>query len=167
VQETVWLLDPVAGQALPVAVSMPPVSATPFYVSPDQLVAPHQVTNAVRTAVRSWPHDPFGNGNPSGSITYSLRSPGQMANSETGLYNNGFRDYDPSTGRYVQSDPIGLKGGVSTSLYAEANPLRNIDPQGTYVPYTLQGCYIIMLRIKLSNLRIIKRHQQSVILRHY
>lgn len=43
---------------------------------------------------------------------------------------NYFRDYDPVTGRYVQSDPIGLEGGLNTYLYAEANPLRYIDPYG-------------------------------------
>jgi RHS repeat-associated protein len=132
VQETVWLPDPAAGVALPVAVSMPPVSATPFYVSPDQLGASHQVTNAVRSAVWSWPHDPFGNGNPSGSITYNLRFPGQMANGETSLFNNGFRDYDPSIGRYVQSDPIGLAGGVNTYAYVASGPLNQADFYGLY-----------------------------------
>jgi RHS repeat-associated protein len=139
VQETVWLPDPAAGQALPVAVSMPPVSATPFYVSPDQIGAPHQVTNSVRTSVWSWPHDPFGNGNPSGSVTYSLRFPGQMANSETSLFNNGFRDYDPSIGRYVQSDPIGLGGGVNTYGYVGQNPVTRGDPLGLWQVTTSFG----------------------------
>src|SRR5262245_22028354 len=40
---------------------------------------------------------------------------------------NYFRDYDPQLGRYVQSDPIGLEGGLNTYLYANANPLRFID----------------------------------------
>jgi RHS repeat-associated protein len=43
---------------------------------------------------------------------------------------NYFRDYDAVTGRYVQSDPIGLAGGLNPYLYAEANPLRYSDPLG-------------------------------------
>ena len=46
------------------------------------------------------------------------------------LYYNRYRDYDPSTGRYVQADPIGLAGGSNNYVYASANPLRWTDPLG-------------------------------------
>ena len=46
------------------------------------------------------------------------------------LYYNRHRDYDSSTGRYIQADPIGLEGGNNLYLYAEANPLRFMDPLG-------------------------------------
>jgi uncharacterized protein RhaS with RHS repeats len=46
---------------------------------------------------------------------------------------NYFRYYDPSTGRYTQSDPIGLGDGPNTYLYAQANPLMYTDPQGLFV----------------------------------
>jgi RHS repeat-associated protein len=95
IQETVWLGD------LPVAVLMPGKPA--YYISPDQLGAPHQIASATRNVVWHWDHDPFGNGTPTGTITYNLRFPGQYYNQETGLNYNGFRDYDPTTGRYVQS----------------------------------------------------------------
>jgi len=47
------------------------------------------------------------------------------------LYYNRYRDYDPTTGRYIQADPIGLAGGSNLYAYAKNNPLRNIDPKGT------------------------------------
>jgi RHS repeat-associated protein len=59
-----------------------------------------------------------------------LRFPGQYFDSETGTHYNYFRDYDPSIGRYVESDPIGLKGGLNTYGYVEADPLSNVDPRG-------------------------------------
>jgi len=65
-----------------------------------------------------------------GGLAPGLRFPGQYYQPETGLYYNYFRDYDPSTGRYIQSDPIGLEGGLNTYLYAKANPLRYTDPTG-------------------------------------
>ena len=80
--------------------------------------------------------DPFGNNvaneNPTGQGTfkYGLRFPGQYYDAETGTHYNYYRDYDPSIGRYEQSDPIGLRGGSNTYLYVGANPLRWSDRKG-------------------------------------
>ncbi len=51
------------------------------------------------------------------------------------LYYNRYRDYDPTTGRYIQADPIGLAGGASPYSYAMNNPLRYTDPTGEFVPF--------------------------------
>lgn len=81
--------------------------------------------------------EPFGqtvpNEDPDGDgigFAFNLRLPGQYFDAETGLHYNYFRTYDPATGRYIESDPIGLAGGLNPYLYAAANPLRYIDPLG-------------------------------------
>jgi RHS repeat-associated protein len=43
---------------------------------------------------------------------------------------NYFRDYEPGTGRYIESDPIGLRGSVNTYGYVGSSPLNSIDPSG-------------------------------------
>jgi len=79
-----------------------------------------------------------------GGLAPGLRFPGQYYQPETGLYYNYHRDYDPDTGRYLQPDPIGLAGGLNPYLYANANPLRWIDPLGLYgttsCEYYAQAC---------------------------
>ena len=80
--------------------------------------------------------EPFGNNvsdeNPSGlgSFDLPLRMPGQYFDKETNLHYNYFRDYDPSIGRYGESDPIGLQGGLNTYVYVRAAPLLLVDLEG-------------------------------------
>ncbi|WP_133372134.1 RHS repeat-associated core domain-containing protein, partial [Sulfurirhabdus autotrophica] len=64
-------------------------------------------------------------------VAVNLRFPGQYYDQETGLHYNYFRNYDPGTGRYTTSDPIGLAGGsFSTYTYVDNDPLSYVDPDG-------------------------------------
>jgi RHS repeat-associated protein len=95
--------------------------------------APLKTSSNYRNVTWNAQLDPFGKAqsiNP--TITQNLRFPGQYYDAETGWHYNMQRYYDPDTGRYLQSDPIGLRGGVNTYAYVGNNPLRYIDPLGLY-----------------------------------
>jgi RHS repeat-associated protein len=78
----------------------------------------------------AWQNNAFGNQLKSGGDNFYNRFPGQYYDVETGLHYNVHRYYDPATGRYIQSDPIGLAGGASTYAYVGGTPLNYRDPSG-------------------------------------
>jgi RHS repeat-associated protein len=121
-----------------------------LYIHADHLNTPRLVTNGSGTPVWRWDQvEPFGdnlpNEDPDGNSILGhmpLRFPGQYFDKETGLYYNYHRDYDPLIGRYVESDPIGLRGGLNTYVYAIADPLRHTDEIGLAADCKADPCLI-------------------------
>ena len=109
------------------------------FVHVDHLNTPRLVADASGTTVWRWDQmEPFGvnvpDENPSGlgAFDLPLRLPGQYYDRESALHYNYLRDYDPGLGRYIQSDSIGLEGGLNTYVYVEGNALIYIDPVGLW-----------------------------------
>ena len=107
-----------------------------FAIEADHLSAPRRVSDTQNRTRWTWGYGPFGDTPPNtdpeglGAFEFNLRFPGQYYDAETDLFYNYFRDYDPRRGRYIQSDPIGLQGGMNTYAYVSGNPLSYIDPEG-------------------------------------
>ncbi len=110
------------------------------YIETDHLGSPRAIIDPVRNvAVWSWAlwENHFGENPPATDVDgdgshfeFNLRFPGQYHDAESGLNYNYFRDYDASLGRYVQSDPIGLAGGINTFAYVSSSPINYFDIDG-------------------------------------
>lgn len=105
-----------------------------YFIHADHLARPHVTTDMARQVVwkaanrayhRTVLWNSIGTGIP-------LGFPGQIWDEESQTWHNGFRDYDPFTGRYIQSDPIGLAAGLNTYAYVGGNPVNRIDPYGLW-----------------------------------
>jgi RHS repeat-associated protein len=87
-------------------------------------------TNTSGVKVWTASYDPFGAVRTTTGTPIAARFPGQWFQSESGLHQNWMRDYDPTTGRYLQADPLGLVDGASVYGYAMQSPQQLVDPQG-------------------------------------
>ncbi len=144
-REYIWLGDTlvaiIAGSAPNTVIGTSNAPAV-YYVHTDHLDTPRMVTDTGGNRRWTWDlmaSEPFGataaNEAPAGQsgaqvMAMNLRFPGQYLDKETGSFYNYFRSYNPSTGRYLQSDPIGLEGGLNTYAYVEGNPLSYADSTG-------------------------------------
>lgn len=102
-----------------------------YFYHTDHLGTPIMMTDTNGNKVWEGEFLPFGEAySVSGTVTNNLRFPGQYYDEETGLYYNWHRDYAPEVGRYIEADPIGLKGGINKFSYVSNSPVNFIDPIG-------------------------------------
>lgn len=110
-----------------------------YEVHSDHIDTPKRLTDSAGRVVWRASHEAYGNAlldeDPDGDgkvVEMPIRFPGQYYDQETGLHYNYFRYYDPATGRYLTSDPIGLAGGLNTYAYVGGNPINFFDSLGLY-----------------------------------
>jgi len=131
IQQSIWMDN------LPIGIM---ASNQLKYLQPDHLGTPRVVVEpATDVAIWSWAltGEAFGNTVPNQdldgngiSFVLNMRFPGQRYDSASGLSYNYLRDYEPTIGRYVKSDPIGLAGGFNTYSYVSGNPSIATDYLG-------------------------------------
>jgi RHS repeat-associated protein len=138
IQETVWLEDMPIATLRPTGASANPTPINTYFVLADHLGSPRAVVRpGDNKFMWRWDNvDSFGdnaaNENPAGQgqFRYALRFPGQYYDPETASHYNDYRDYDPLVGRYEQSDPIGIWGGLNTYVYVADAPITYFDSTG-------------------------------------
>ncbi len=114
-----------------------------FFYQNDHLGTPQQLID--KTGDLAWAQRAMAFGKAtvvSESVVNNMRFPGQVYDVESGLNYNYYRSYDGGTGRYTQSDPIGLAGGINTYGYVNWNPLSRVDPLGL-APNPAEGACVL------------------------
>jgi len=136
-----------------IAVTVKSAEAKLYFIHVDHLNTPRLVADEQQRTVWRWDQqEPFGGSVPDenpvglGLFEFPGRFPGQYFDAETNLHYNYYRDYNPTLGNYLQSDPIGLRGGgLNTYTYANGNPLALIDPKGLEVQVGVRKFYPVGL----------------------
>ncbi|WP_137818657.1 RHS repeat-associated core domain-containing protein [Pseudomonas sp. 2FG] len=125
-----------------------------YYLHSDHLNTPRLATDPDQQLLWYWNSDAFGAGAATNNlIVINLRFPGQYYDQESGLHYNYFRDYDPQTGRYVESDPVGLGGGLNTFGYVLGNPINYADFLGL-TPHTPYDTFALARFEMLEDIRL-------------
>jgi len=112
-----------------------PTNGSLYFTHTDRLGTPQSLTESTQAVAWHTTYQPFGATSliTGPLVVQSLRLPGQQFDPESGFNHNGFRDYAAGLTRYVESDPIGLAGGVNTYQYGGANPYKRTDRRGLCV----------------------------------
>ncbi|MCU7878857.1 MAG: RHS domain-containing protein [Candidatus Thiodiazotropha sp. (ex Lucinoma borealis)] len=104
-----------------------------YSIQSDHLGTPHTVTDERSRLKWQAEYDPFGRATvKTQRIGFNLRRPGQYEDTESGLYDNYLRSYDPDSGRYLEPDPLGNLDGMNRYAYVGNRPLERTDPLGLF-----------------------------------
>gem|GEM_PF-4538992 len=113
-----------------------------YYYQLDYRNAPKRLIDSAGDTVWQASYDDFGNADVQVAKTENnLRLPGQYYDKESGYYYNYFRYYDPTIGRYISSDPIGLEAGINTYVYVSGNPVTYLDLMGLEITGSFSYMY--------------------------
>jgi RHS repeat-associated protein len=128
---------------------LPQPAGALLYVHNNHLGAPTKLSDDSGEVVWSAYYSPFGLGTidddvdgDNQPVTFNPRFPGQYFDVESGLHYNYYRYYDPATGRYMRSDPIGLEAGINTFGYVGGNPVNYYDPNGQAAVGAVGVCFL-------------------------
>ena len=122
-----------------------PTTGKLYFTHTDKLGTPQALTDSTQSVAWSATYQPFGstvqfNGP---LATQSLRLPGQQFDAETGYNHNGFRNYAGTLTRFVESDPVGLNGGMNTYQYVGGNPFKWTDRRGLDLSTVKEGYGVV------------------------
>jgi RHS repeat-associated protein len=133
-REYVWIDD------LPVAlINVSGGTETTDFIHTGQIDEPLAVTSSTKALVWNAYVDPFGVATTftTPTTTLDMRLPGQSFQLEpNSLHQNHWRDYDPSLGRYIEADPLGIDAGQNVYAYVDGDPVNFEDPWGLCAPGT-------------------------------
>lgn len=104
-----------------------------FFYHQDGLGSVTDLTDSAGTTAKSYAYDAYGNILESpGAVEQPYTYTGREFDSESGLYYYRARNYDPASGRFLQSDPVGFSGGLNLYQYVGSNPTNMVDPTGKF-----------------------------------
>jgi RHS repeat-associated protein len=110
-----------------------------FYIA-DHLGTPQRMVSPTNSVVWNADIKPFGKASLQANLVpNNIRFSGQYEDEESGYHYNWHRHYDPMTGRYIETDPLGIAASLNLYLYVGGSPLVFIDPYGLFETYTGNG----------------------------
>jgi RHS repeat-associated protein len=118
------------------------IGSTNYFYTMDHLGSIREMTDGSAAIQARYDYDPYGRQTKlSGSLDADFGFTGHYEHAPTGLALTKYRAYDPSLGRWLNEDPIGLGGGPNRYVYVSNNPTQNLDPYGLDAVKNPDGSY--------------------------